>query len=47
MKDPQDYIQVGEKVKVVPFSFNELLSALFSGDEAITSFKHQSHKIKK
>lgn len=40
VKDPQDW-----GVKVVPDSFKELLAALLSGEEAITSSKHQSHKI--
>lgn len=44
VKDLKDYIQLGKSESA---SFKELPSALFSGDEPITSFKHQSHKIRK
>lgn len=42
--DPKEYTQLEKSESA---SFKELLSALFSGDEAITSFKHQSYKIRK
>lgn len=44
VKDPKEYTQLEKSESA---SFKELLSALFSGDEAITSFKHQSYKIRK
>lgn len=44
VKDLKDYIQLGKSESA---SFKELSFALFSGGEAITSFKHQSHKIRK
>lgn len=44
VKELKDYTQLGKSESA---SFKELPSALFSGDEAITSFKHQSHKIRK
>lgn len=44
VKDLKDYIQLEKSESA---SFKELSFALFSGGEAITSFNHQSHKIRK